>query len=147
MHCWLAIRSVYGSHLWRCAKLCALSAKLEIAVWHRQRRYRRQGFKCVAKRLRLRDFEEIAFLIIAFVLRDLDHTRDCTCTNVTRPELAKEQTARLDRVIRGHHLYKRVWSLRIGEQQITTVTYGTQQTVILITREVAPACLCMHVLV
>ena len=42
MHCWLAIRSVYGSHLWRCAKLCALSAKLEIAVWHRPRRYYRQ---------------------------------------------------------------------------------------------------------
>ena len=34
MHCWLTIYSVYGSHFWRCAKLCALIAKLEIAVWH-----------------------------------------------------------------------------------------------------------------
>ena len=106
--------------------------------------YRRLGFKCVAKRLRLIDFEEIVFLIIAFVLSDIDHTHNCACTYVTRPALAKAQTASLDSVIRGHHVYKRVWSPRIGEQQTTTMT---QQTVIF-TSEVVPACLvCTYILV
>ena len=109
--------------------------------------YRRPGFKCVVNRLRLRDFEEIAFLFIAFILSDLDHTNDCTCTYVTWPALAKAQTARLDSVIHGHHIYKHVWSPHIGEQQTTTMTYGTQQTVIF-TRKVAPACLvCTYILV
>ena len=39
MHCWLAIHNVYDSQLGRCAKLCALIAKLEIAVWLCPRRY------------------------------------------------------------------------------------------------------------
>ena len=87
------------------------------------------------------------FLIIAFVLSNLDHTHDCTCMYVTRPALAKAQTAHLDSVIRGHHVYKCVWSPCIGEQQTTTMTYGTQQTVTFMC-EVAPACLvCMYVLV
>ena len=80
-----------------------------------QPQYRRPSFKYVAKRLRLKDFEEIAFLNIAFVLCDLDHTHDCACMYVTRPVLAKVQTARLNSVICGHHVYKGVWSQRIGE--------------------------------
>ena len=37
MYCWLAICSVYRSHLWCCktgSKLCALITQLKITVWH-----------------------------------------------------------------------------------------------------------------
>ena len=48
--------------------------------------YHSTGFKCVVKRLRFRDFEEIAFLILAFVACDrlsrirlyfILHFKDC----------------------------------------------------------------------
>ena len=86
----------------------------------RKFQYRRTGFKCVTKCLRLRENKLIAFPIIA-IANDLSHTHAHPVHVVpgsVRKDMASIDTGvcMFESVVRGHHIYKRIWTLHEGEQ-------------------------------
>ena len=77
--------------------------------------YRRTLFKCVVKCLRFREKKEIASLIFAFA-RGLKPRPSHLGVKISDQSAVTTPCLNLESVVRGHHVYKRVWKPAIGEQ-------------------------------
>ena len=77
--------------------------------------YRRMLFKCVVKCLRFRGKREIANLNFAFA-RGLKPRPSHLGVKMSGQSTVTTPCLNLESVVRGHHVYKRVWRPATGEQ-------------------------------